>query len=172
MLKELIRLVRTEHIDDIPVLLAYLRKMQVIALLDEFFPTHGHWKGELSLGEVVAVWLSFMVSEGDHRLARVEPWVEQHLGLLTTCLGKTVRALDFSDDRLADILDALSDGIAWNDFETRLSQGLMRVYQLPVEQIRLDSTSAKTYAGVNLGDRKSTRLNSSHIQKSRMPSSA
>ena len=149
MLKELIRLVRTEPIDDLPVLLAYLRKMQVITVLDEFFPTHGHWKGELSLGEVVAVWLSFMVSEGDHRLAQVEPWVEQHLGLLTTCLGKTVRALDFSDDRLADILDALSEGSAWNDFETRLSQGLVRVYALPVEQIRLDSTSAKTYAGVS-----------------------
>ncbi|MGI0016712.1 MAG: IS1634 family transposase, partial [Nitrososphaera sp.] len=153
MLKELIRLVRTEPIDDIPVLLAYLRKMQVIALLDEFFPTHGHWKGALSLGEVVAVWLSFMVSEGDHRLVWVEPWVEQHLGLLTTCLGKTVRALDFSDDRLADTrsVEALSEGAAWNDFETRLSQGLVRVYQLPVEQIRLDSTSAKTYAGVSPG---------------------
>jgi transposase len=149
MVKELIRLIRTEPIDDIPILLAYLRKMQVIALLDEFFPTHGHWKGELSLGEVVAVWLSFVVSQGDHRLAQVEPWAEQHLGLLTTCLGKSVRALDFSDDRLADILDALSDGLAWPDFETRFSQGLVRVYELAVEQIRLDSTSAKTYAGVN-----------------------
>ncbi|MEK7717840.1 MAG: IS1634 family transposase [Planctomycetota bacterium] len=149
MLKELIRLIRTEPIDDIPILLAYLRKMQVIALLDEFFPTHGHWKGELSLGEVVAVWLSFVVSQGDHRLAQVEPWAEQRLGLLSTCLGKSVRALDFSDDRLADILDALSDGPAWRDFETRFSQGLVRVYELPVEQIRLDSTSAKTYAGVS-----------------------
>ncbi len=65
-----------------------------------------------------------------------------------TCLGKTVRALDFSDDRLADILEALSDGPAWHAFETHFSQGLVRVYALPVEQIRLDSTSAKTYAGV------------------------
>jgi transposase len=151
MPKELIRLIRTEPVDDIPILLAYLRKMQVITGLDEFFPTHGHWKGELSLGEVVAVWLSFIVSQGDHRLSEVEPWVEQHLGLLTTCLGKTVRGLDFSDDRLADILDALSSGAAWNDFETRLSQGLVRVYELPVKQIRLDSTSAKTYAGVSPG---------------------
>lgn len=149
MLKELIRLIRTEPTSDIPILLAYLRKMQVIALLDEFFPTHGHWKGELSLGEVVAVWLSFVVSQGDHRLAEVEAWAEQRLGLLTTCLGKSVRALDFSDDRLADILDAFSDGPAWQAFETHFSQGLVRVYELPVERIRLDSTSAKTYAGVS-----------------------
>jgi len=149
MINELIRLVRVERIDDIPVLLAHLQKMRVMTVLDEFFPTHGHWKGELSLGEVVAVWLTFMVSQGDHRLAQVEPWAAQRLGLLTTCLGKPVRALDFSDDRLADILDALSDGPAWNDFETHFSQGLVRVYELPVEQIRLDSTSAKTYAGVS-----------------------
>src|SRR3970040_1746305 len=117
MINELIRLVRVERIDDIPVLLANLQKMRVMTVLDEFFPTHGHWKGELSLGEVVAVWLRFMVSQGDHSLA--------------------------------DILDALSDGPAWNNFETHFSQGLVRVYALPVEQIRLDSTSAKTYAGVS-----------------------
>lgn len=132
-------------------MLAYLRKMQVITVLNEFFPTHGHWKGELSLGEVVAVWLSYIVSQGDHRLSEVAPWVEQHLMLLATCLGKTVRGLDFSDDRLADILEALSAGKAWNDFEARLSQGLVRVYELPVAQIRLDSTSAKTHAGVSPG---------------------
>src|SRR5258708_35369255 len=125
MLKELIRLIRTEPIGDVPILLAYVRQMQVLALLDEFFATHGHWEGELSLGGVVAVWLSFVVSQGDHRMDQVEPWAEQHLGLLSTCLGKAVRALDFSDDRLADILDALSDGPAWQDFETHLSQGLV-----------------------------------------------
>lgn len=149
MINEFIRLVRVERIDDIPVLLAHLQKMRVITVLDEFFPTHGHWKGELSLGEVVAVWLTFMVSQSDHRLAQVEPWAEQRLGLLSTCLGKTVRALDFSDDRLADILEAVADGPAWHELETHFSQGLVRVYALPVEQIRLDSTSAKTYAGVS-----------------------
>ncbi len=58
MINELIRLVRVERIDDIPVLLAHLQKVRVITVLDGFFPTHGHWKGELSLGEVVAVWLN------------------------------------------------------------------------------------------------------------------
>jgi hypothetical protein len=36
--------------------------MQVPALLDPFFPTHGHWKGELSFGEVVALGWIFVAS--------------------------------------------------------------------------------------------------------------
>jgi transposase len=149
MMNELIRLSTVERIDDIPLLLAQLKKMQVISLLDEFFPTHGHWKGELSLGEVVAGWVAFIVSEGDHRLSHVQPWAEQHLSTLAACLERTVRPLDFSDDRLADILDAFSDAAAWRDFETAFSAGLLRVYELPGERVRLDSTSAKTYAGVS-----------------------
>jgi hypothetical protein len=60
MIDKIIRLIKVERVDDIPVLLAQVQKMQVPALLDQFFPTHGHWKGELSFGEVVAVWLTFV----------------------------------------------------------------------------------------------------------------
>ena len=55
MIDKIIRLIKVERVDDIPVLLAQVQKMQVPALLDQFLPTHGHWKGELSFGEVVAV---------------------------------------------------------------------------------------------------------------------
>lgn len=149
MINELIRLIQVERVDDIPLLLAQLKKMQVISLLNEFFPTHGHWKGELSLGEVVAGWIAFIVSAGDHRLSHVQGWAEEHLNTLAACLGRTVRPLDFSDDRLADILDAFAAVEAWRDFEMAFSAGLLRVYELPNERVRLDSTSAKTYAGVN-----------------------
>ena len=76
MIDKIIRLIKVERVDDIPVLLAHLQKMHVPALLDQFFPTHGHWKGELSFGEVVAVWLTFVASQGDHCLSHVQPWVE------------------------------------------------------------------------------------------------
>ena len=65
---------KTERMDDIPLLLAQLERMHVGALLDEHFPTHGNWQG-LSLGTVSAVWLAFILSEGDHRLNHVQPWV-------------------------------------------------------------------------------------------------
>jgi hypothetical protein len=84
---------QTERIDDIPLLLAQLERMQVGLLLDEYFPTHGNWQG-LSLGTVSAVWLAFILSEGDHRLNRVQPWVEARRRGLSGCLGQPVRALD------------------------------------------------------------------------------
>ena len=62
-----------ERIDDVPMLLAQLERMQVATLLDRHFPTHGNWQG-LSLGMVSMVWLSHILSEGDHWLNHVEPW--------------------------------------------------------------------------------------------------
>jgi len=135
---------KTERIDDIPLLLAQLERMQVGSLLDEHFPTHGNWQG-LSLGTVSAVWLAFILSEGDHRLNHVQPWVEARLQGLACCLGQPVRALDWSDDRLAAVLDYLSDDAAWEGFEQSLGEQRLRVYDLRGLQARVDSTTAKGY---------------------------
>src|SRR5918999_3181337 len=149
MMNKIIRLIKVERGDDIPVLLAQVQKMQVLALLDQFFPTHGHWKGELSFGEGVAVWVIFVASQGDHCLSHVQPWVEEHLDTLAASLDKSIRPLDFSDDRLAAMLDAFSEAETWGDFETALNGVVLRVYELESDRIRIDSTSAKTYAGVS-----------------------
>lgn len=138
---------KTERIDDIPLLLAQLERMQVGSLLDEHFPTHGNWQGA-SLGTVSAVWLAFILSEGDHRLNHVQPWVEARLQGLAGCLGQPVRALDWSDDRLATVLDYLSDDAAWEAFEQSLGQHLLRVYDLRGSRVRVDSTTAKGYVEV------------------------
>jgi transposase len=139
---------KTERIDDIPLLLAQLERMQVGSLLDEHFPTHGNWQG-LSLGTVSAVWLAFILSEGDHRLNHIQPWVEPRLQGLAGCLGQPVRALDWSDDRLAAVLDYLSDDTAWETFEQSLGEHLLRVYDLRGSQARVDSTTAKGYVEVS-----------------------
>ena len=143
------RVIKVERVDDIPVLWHHLSRMQGAPLLNQHFRTHGHWEGELSFGEVVADWLIFIVSEGDHCLSHMEPWAKEHLETLSGCAGKRVRPLDFSDDRLADILDALSDTEVWNELETSLNGHLLRVYALDGDRVRIDSTTAKTYAGVN-----------------------
>lgn len=139
---------KTERIDDIPLLLAQLERMQVEALLDKHFPTHGNWQG-LSLGTVSAVWLAFILSEGDHRLNHVQSWVEARLQGLARGLGQPVRALDWSDDRLAGVLDYLSDDVAWETFEQSLGEQLLRVYDLRGSRVRIDSTTAKGYVEVS-----------------------
>jgi transposase len=133
-----------ERIDDVPILLAQMERMQVANLLDRHFPTHGNWQG-LSLGMVSMVWLSHILSEGDHWLNHVEPWAGVHLTCVQACLGQAVRSLDFSDDRLASILDYLSEDEQWQAFERDLSQHLIRVYDLHPSRVRVDSTTVSGY---------------------------
>jgi transposase len=144
----LAHLVRLESVDDLPILFASLQRMGVAELLDRHFPSHYLWAGELSLGEVVTAWLIFLASQGDHRLSHLQPWAEQHLHTLSALFGKVIRPLDFHDDRLADILDALAQQDPWQDFETDLNQHTVRVYNLAAGLIRIDTTTASSYADV------------------------
>jgi hypothetical protein len=114
-------------------------------------PTHGLWQGELSFGEVAGVWLMFITSQGDHCLSHVQPWAAERLSTLSARVGKPIRPLDFSDDRLAEMLDRLAKTDPWAAVETGVNDVVLRVYDLgqPSAPIRIDSTSAKTYAEVD-----------------------
>src|SRR6266478_2254752 len=58
------RIVCVEQVDDLAVLLAILKRLKLDELLDCHFPTHHLWEGDLSFGEVVCVWLTFLLSQG------------------------------------------------------------------------------------------------------------
>lgn len=136
-----------ERVDDIPLLLAQLARMGVQPLVDTHFPTHGNWQG-LSLGWVTVIWLTHILSQADHRLNHVEPWAEKRLHTLRGSTGQQLYPLDVSDDRLALVLQALSDDGHWGPFERALTQQLLRVYTLRPERVRLDSTTANGYQAV------------------------
>src|SRR5260221_2993436 len=93
-----------ERIDDVPVLLAQLERMQVATLLDRHFPTHGNWQG-LRLGVISVVWLSHILSDGDHWAIHAEPWASQQLNCSQACLGQDVRGRDFTDSVVPVVLD-------------------------------------------------------------------
>jgi transposase len=142
-----IQRILTESVDDIPLLLEQMQRMGLPALLDTHFPTHGNWQG-LSLGWVSTRWLSAILSRGDHRLVHVEPWVANRLWTLRTATGQAVERLDFTDDRLEIVLRRLSDDTRWAQFESALNQQTVRVYELPTDQIHVDSTSVSAYTSV------------------------
>jgi transposase len=140
----------TERVDDIPLLLEQMQRMGLPTLLDTHFPTHGNWTG-LSLGWVSTIWLSSIVSRGDHRLVHVEPWVAQRLWTLRTTTGQAVTRLDFTDDRLEIVLRGLSEDTRWAALESALNQHTVRVYDLSTKRVHVDSTSARAYATVSDG---------------------
>jgi transposase len=133
-----------ERVDDIPAIIAHLKKMRVAELLDNHFLPNGNWQG-LSLGKTTVVWLAFILSEGDHRLYRVEPWAKAHQRTLRRCLGLEVKPRDLADDRLATTLDYLSIAERWAAFERDLNQSVLRVYDVQGRVVRVDTTTAGAY---------------------------
>src|SRR5712691_9237203 len=140
----------TERVDDMPLLIEQRQRMGLPTLLDTHFPTHGNWTG-LSLGWVSTIWLSSMVSRGDHRMVHVAPWVAKRLWTLGFTTGQAVMRVDCTDDRLAIVLRRLSDDTRWAAFASALNQHTVRVYDLSTARVHVDSTSASVYATVSEG---------------------
>ena len=142
------RSLRVEVVADLPVLWATLERLDLPATLDRHFPAPRHWKGPLTPGEVLAVWLLFILSQADHCLNHVESWVAQHHSTLSALLGKEVLPACTHDDRLADWLTRLSVSDSFRVLERDLNQQTIRVYQLPTDLVRIDATTANSYAEV------------------------
>ncbi len=140
--------VTTERVDDRPLLLAQSERMGIADLLDSYFKPHGNWEAT-SLGWTTVVWLTHLLSEGDHRMNQVQSWVAHRQQTLQVCTGQPVQERRWSDDRLALVLDALAQPEQWQCFETALNQCLIRVYQLQPQRVRLDRTTTSGYWSVS-----------------------
>jgi len=147
-----IPIIITERVDDIPLLLEQMQRMGLPTLFDTHFPTHGNWTG-LSLGWVSTLWLSAMLSRGDHRMVHVAPWVSQRLYTLGATTGPTVTRVDCTDDRLAMVLRRCSDDTRWAACASALNQHTVRVDDLQAQRVPVESTSASAYAPVTEGGR-------------------
>src|SRR5258708_31726036 len=108
--------IRTERVDDIPLLLAQMQRMGIAHLLDVHFPTHGNHEG-LSLGEVTMIWLAHVLSQADHRMNRVQAWAERRLEKLRGCSDPSLPVRHLGDDRRADVLRPLSDSERWRGLD-------------------------------------------------------
>jgi len=136
--------VQTEAVEDIPVLIAKLKRMRILELAERYYAPHGNWQG-CSVGQAIVVWLTYVLSQGDHRLSHVQEWVSAREKTLSACLKADIRAEDFSDDRLGIILDMFGDDENWRLLDCDMTQGILRVYDLKGNLIRLDSTSGSGY---------------------------
>lgn len=136
--------IRSERVDDIPLLLEQLHQMQMAEIIDRHIQPHGNHQG-LSIGWLVVIWLCFIISAADHRLNQVEEWVRQRWQTLSALVPHPVRVKDFTDDRLADVLRYLSMDSLWDEIEVDLGRHLVSVYELHQQPVRLDSTSVAVY---------------------------
>jgi transposase len=133
-----------ERIDDVPLLLGFLIKLQLPEILDRHLPPHPLHCG-LSNGWLITVWIAYILSRADHRKSPVQAWAQELQHTLETLIGQRIRPVEFSDDRLTLLLKRLSDPAAWESLEADLWHAHCDVYALPVERVRLDATTSCGY---------------------------
>jgi transposase len=133
-----------ERVDDVPLLLGFLIKLQLPEILDRHFPAHPLHQG-LSNGWLITVWIAYILSHADHRKSPVQAWAQGLHHTLATLIGQTIRPVEFSDDRLTLLLKRLDSPAAWEALEADLWHTHCDVYALPVERVRLDATTSCGY---------------------------
>jgi transposase len=136
-----------ERVDDVPLLLGFLVRLQLPEILDRHFPAHPLHQG-LSNGWLTTVWIAYILSRADHRKSPVQAWAEELQHTLETLIGQRIRPVEFSDDRLTLLLKRLDTPTAWESLEADLWHTHCDVYALPVERVRLDATTSCGYHAV------------------------
>jgi Domain of unknown function (DUF4277) len=97
----------SERVDDLPLIVHWLKEMQIAEILDKrLMPAHQNRQG-LSYGQLSVLFVAYVVTQADHRLNQVEAWVRAHHRALEAVTGWRIGAKDASDDRLADLLSVL-----------------------------------------------------------------
>jgi transposase len=139
-----------ERVDDVPLLLGFLIKLGLHQVLDRHLPAHPLHEG-LSNGWLITVWITYILSQADHRKSYVRDWATDLHHTLESVTGQSFRPVDFTDDRLTLVLQRLDDLAAWSRLEADLWQSTCDVYELPVERVRLDSTTSYGYHTVTEG---------------------
>jgi transposase len=143
-----------EPADDVPVIIAWLLNMCVDKVIDTILPEpHGNWQG-LTYGQVIVIWLTFILSQADHRMCPAEEWVRDRVIILRGCTGWEVTAGDLTDDRLEVVLDQLGDEQTrpWESLDVELGQHVIQAYSLPTKTARMDTTTFSVHHGETAPD--------------------
>lgn len=139
--------VTSERIDDVPLLIYWLRQMHIDTIIDAVLgPPHGNWQG-LSYGQLALIFVAYILTECNHFLSGLQDWVNARREGLSLALGQPIRATDCTDDRLEVLLDELgnADQNVGEQIEVQLGQHLIRAYDLPTDTGRIDTTSVSVY---------------------------
>jgi transposase len=132
-----------ERVDDLPLLVGLMQQLHLPEIMERSLGSH-HLHEGISNGWLACVWVAFILSEANHRKVSVQDWALSHQHTLEAIIGQPLRPVEFSEDRLSIILRRLHD-TDWSALETDLWSASCQVYEVPIDCIRLDSTTACGY---------------------------
>ena len=136
--------ITNEQVNSLPLLLGIIIDLGMRDLIDAQVTPHGNWEGA-SVGTLLSLWLSHILQERDHRLVAVRDWAADRVQTINSLLNISLRDTDCTDDRLAILLTLLGDPATQAALDAALLQRWVRIYRLPTDTVRLDSTSVSVY---------------------------
>jgi transposase len=122
------------RLDAIPLLLGVLLQMGIPQIYDQELGTHGSHTG-VSGGWTMTIWVTFILSQGDHPKYKVAEWGARHQVWLTGLTLQRIRPSEFTDNRLSRVLARLSKLVRWARFEEALWKHSVEVYQLEMPSV-------------------------------------
>lgn len=141
----------SERVDDLPLIVYWLLQMQVDQIIDAVLPMpHGNRHG-LSYGQLAVVFLTYILTQYDHRMCPVEAWVRDHHQTLEQATGWWIGDKEATDDRLEDLLSAIGAeeqvemSLPSERIEEQVGGHVIQAYALPTQLARIDTTSFSVY---------------------------
>jgi hypothetical protein len=99
--------ISSERIDDIPLIVEWLKQMGIAKVIDQSInKPHGNHQG-MSYGQLSVLVLTYIITQADHRLCAVEPWVKTQRKILELTTGWKIGEKDTTDDRLARVVEEI-----------------------------------------------------------------
>jgi transposase len=137
-----------ERIDDVPLIIEVCKQLNLDKIVEKHLKTHGLQQG-IPNGALAVGWLSYIISQADHRMNAVRDWANKIPLTLASLLGTPIRNVEFSDDRLCNLLDRFSDDNAWKELEADLWKNSLEVFDLQRNVLRFDGTAACGYHDIS-----------------------
>ncbi|HKL40298.1 MAG TPA: IS1634 family transposase [Cryomorphaceae bacterium] len=137
--------IKSSSTGDLPLLAEILDRSHLAELIDQHLETHPHRQGP-SVGKTIQIWLMYILSQMDHRLSSVEPWVKRSLEVLRwVCEEPELQPCHLSDDYLGTILELMDRHEEWLAYEAEQHRHIVQVFDLRQETVRLDATNVSSY---------------------------
>lgn len=133
-----------ERVDDVPLIIEICKQLKLDHIVEKHLGTHGLQQG-MGNGDLTIGWLSYMISQADHRMNAVRDWANKMPLVLSSLLGTSIRDVEFSDDRLCNLLDRFANDSAWEALETDLWKNSVNVFEIQENVLRFDGTAACGY---------------------------
>jgi len=142
--------IKVYQLDDIPLILNIIEKMNIVSIIDNFLPVHGLHQG-LSNGWLTAIWLCHILTTSNHAKCHVREWSVINKDVLELYTGQKIREVEFDDCRLSLLLKRLSKKDAKESIETNLFADNLYLYNFKTihEQMQ-DATDNKILTSIHI----------------------